>query len=204
MDCRNAGDKIRKMRINAGFSQNELAERTQLSLRTIQRIENSETAPRGYSLKRISEVLGIKVEELIAGEETAEKKTVPNPGYVPKDKWVSLALRISPLSYLINPILSVLSPIIICKLIEAKLPGAKRQGRKVIEVQLIWLVMIGLMYGYIVGAKFFHWPVSQTALALLIVIQVALYYLNAVFIVIEILWWAVSKKINKKILQSFN
>lgn len=202
MNFRNAGDKIKKMRINAGFSQNELAERTQLSLRTIQRIENSETGPRGDSLKRISEVLGVTVEELIEGEDTVEKKTAPDPGHVLEDKWVSLALMISPLSYLVNPILAVLSPIIIWKLLGAKLPGIKRQGRKVIEVQLVWLIIIGLMYGFILGAKLFHLPVSQTTVARLIVMQVALYYLNAVFIIIEILWWAFGKKINKNLLQS--
>jgi uncharacterized Tic20 family protein len=47
-----------------GSSQEELAAATQLSLRTIQRIENGETQPRGDSLKRLALALGVNTEEL--------------------------------------------------------------------------------------------------------------------------------------------
>jgi transcriptional regulator with XRE-family HTH domain len=39
--------RIKELRTRRGFSQEELSERTGLSLRTIQRIENGETEPRG-------------------------------------------------------------------------------------------------------------------------------------------------------------
>jgi transcriptional regulator with XRE-family HTH domain len=58
------GKKIKELRLRSGVSQEELAEISQLSLRTIQRIENGETEPRGDSLKRISKALHINIEEL--------------------------------------------------------------------------------------------------------------------------------------------
>lgn len=52
------GRKVRKLRTSQGLTQSELAERCNLSLRTVQRIENSETMPRGYTVGIILETLG--------------------------------------------------------------------------------------------------------------------------------------------------
>ena len=194
MVFRTVGYKIRQMRINAGFSQNELAERTQLSLRTIQRIENSETAPRGDSLKRISVALGITAQDLMSEEVLTGERTQTVQNQEKDDKWVTLALRISPLTYLINPLLAVLSPLVIWKLFEDKYSRLKPEGRKVTEIQLTWLIIVGLMYGYLAGVRLFHWKVPTTNETWLIFMPIALYYLNAFFITIEIIWWAVSKK----------
>lgn len=50
-------DKVKKLRTSKGFSQEELARRSGLSLRTIQRIENNETTPHGDTMRKIFEVL---------------------------------------------------------------------------------------------------------------------------------------------------
>jgi transcriptional regulator with XRE-family HTH domain len=46
--------RVKELRIKKGLSQEELADNTALSLRTIQRIENKETVPRGDTLKKTS------------------------------------------------------------------------------------------------------------------------------------------------------
>ena len=51
------GEKIREKRKNRQYSQKELSEKTGLTLRTIQRIENNEVSPSLYSLRVIGEVL---------------------------------------------------------------------------------------------------------------------------------------------------
>lgn len=51
------GDKIKSARSAKGMTQKELAGLTGLSERTIQRIENHEVEPSGYSLNKISDVL---------------------------------------------------------------------------------------------------------------------------------------------------
>ena len=51
------GDKIKSARTLKGITQKELAEKTGLTERTIQRIENHEVEPSVYSLNKISEIL---------------------------------------------------------------------------------------------------------------------------------------------------
>ncbi len=51
------GEKVKTTRAQKGITQKELGERTGLSERTIQRIENHEVEPSVYSLNKISEVL---------------------------------------------------------------------------------------------------------------------------------------------------
>lgn len=58
--------KISETRKLKGLTQEELAEQSQVNLRTIQRIENCESEPRGKTLKLICDALHIDVEELIA------------------------------------------------------------------------------------------------------------------------------------------
>ena len=47
------GAKVKELRIGLNLSQKELSEKTGLTLRTIQRIENNEVKPSLYSLKVI-------------------------------------------------------------------------------------------------------------------------------------------------------
>ena len=51
------GKKILELRLDKGLTQTELAEKCNISLRTIQRIESTEVTPRSYTLKLIFKVL---------------------------------------------------------------------------------------------------------------------------------------------------
>lgn len=67
------GNKILELRQNLGLTQTELAEKCNLSLRTIQRIEAREVTPRSYTIKVIFESLGYspgQPAEYDAGEAT--------------------------------------------------------------------------------------------------------------------------------------
>ena len=54
------GSKIKELRKKKGLTQFDLSEKSGLSLRTIQRIENNENKPSVYSLRKIGEVLDYK------------------------------------------------------------------------------------------------------------------------------------------------
>ena len=54
------GSKIKELRKKYGLTQVDLSEKSGLSLRTIQRIENNENKPSVYSLRMIGEVLNYK------------------------------------------------------------------------------------------------------------------------------------------------
>jgi len=53
------GIVIREVRIQKGLTQVELSDETNISVRTIQRIEKDEVEPSLYSLRRISEILEV-------------------------------------------------------------------------------------------------------------------------------------------------
>ncbi len=67
------GRLIKELRIKKGITQEELADRTELSARTIQRIENGEVDPRAYTLQMIARALevdfSIFTENVSAGDE---------------------------------------------------------------------------------------------------------------------------------------
>ncbi|MBI9063699.1 MAG: helix-turn-helix transcriptional regulator [Marinilabiliaceae bacterium] len=55
------GKKISELRLAKGLTQGELAEKCNLCLRTIQRIESAEVTPRSYTIKLIFESLDYKI-----------------------------------------------------------------------------------------------------------------------------------------------
>lgn len=56
--------KLSELRLEKGMTQEELANATGISLRTIQRIELGQVKPRAYSLKKIAEALKVDFNEL--------------------------------------------------------------------------------------------------------------------------------------------
>lgn len=57
--------RVKELRSRKGLSQEQLAEISGLSLRTIQRIENGETEPRGETLKRLMNALEVAPDDLM-------------------------------------------------------------------------------------------------------------------------------------------
>lgn len=68
--------KISETRKIKGLTQEELAEQAKINLRTIQRIENSESEPRGKTLNLICDALEIDSKELVIKENSYEKKHI--------------------------------------------------------------------------------------------------------------------------------
>ena len=64
------GDRLKELRTGLNYSQSELSEKTGLTLRTIQRIENNEVKPSLYSLKVIGEALNTDLSDFIKTSES--------------------------------------------------------------------------------------------------------------------------------------
>ncbi|PXX23726.1 helix-turn-helix domain-containing protein [Arenibacter sp. ARW7G5Y1] len=62
--------KISEMRKSKRLTQEELAEQSNINIRTIQRIESGESEPRGKTLNLICDVLQIDISELIPNEDS--------------------------------------------------------------------------------------------------------------------------------------
>lgn len=70
------GQKISAARKEKGFSQEELAELSKMNLRTIQRIENNQSEPRGKTLQLICDALELDVSELQIPIDSTPKKSI--------------------------------------------------------------------------------------------------------------------------------
>jgi transcriptional regulator with XRE-family HTH domain len=64
------GERLKELRTGLNYSQKELSEKTGLTLRTIQRIENNEVKPSLYSLKVIGEALKTDLSEYVKKSDT--------------------------------------------------------------------------------------------------------------------------------------
>ncbi|HPW64430.1 MAG TPA: helix-turn-helix domain-containing protein [Cyclobacteriaceae bacterium] len=69
---------VKEGRIAKGFTQKELSELTNISTRSIQRIENGELTPRLYTIKTLSATLGFALDE-IESEQTQQGPANVNP-----------------------------------------------------------------------------------------------------------------------------
>jgi transcriptional regulator with XRE-family HTH domain len=57
---------LREGRLSKGLTQRELAEKSNISVRSIQRIENGDLIPRSYTLKTLAEVLELSFEAFLS------------------------------------------------------------------------------------------------------------------------------------------
>jgi transcriptional regulator with XRE-family HTH domain len=119
--------RIKDLRGRRGYSQEELAERSGLSFRTIQRIENGETEPRGDSLTRLAAALDVTVDDL------ADRGLRKDNSYL---VWMNL----SAFSFVINPLLGILIPLIIWLAKRGKIRGLDDAAKNLINFQITWTV----------------------------------------------------------------
>jgi len=134
MKNKDLAQKIKLLRNKKGYSQEELSEKTGLSLRTIQRIENGETEPRGDSIKRLAEVFDVSTDDI-------------TDWTVQEDKGFLLSLNLSALSFLIYPLLGVMIPLIIWISKKDKIKNLNDLAKDLLNFQITWtiLVFIGLI-----------------------------------------------------------
>ena len=66
---------VKEARLAKGYTQKELSELSNVSVRSIQRIENGEILPRSYTLKTLAGILGLSFEELQSSFNSKEPST---------------------------------------------------------------------------------------------------------------------------------
>lgn len=129
MKNKELAQKIKTLRNRKGFSQEELSEKTGLSLRTIQRIENGETEPRGDSLKRLAYSLDVSPDEI-------------SDWVVKEDTGFLMSLNLSALSFIIFPLLGILIPLIIWVSKKDKIRGINETARDILNFQITWSILL--------------------------------------------------------------
>jgi len=137
------GQLIKKLRLERGLTQEALADTTELSVRTIQRIENGEVDPRSYTLLMISKALDVDFSIFSEDESTEEEK---------KDHLILGLVHLSGLILLFIP------TILIWNTKKNTVKGIRDHFNYVIGFQLtIWLVFIlpGLAMHYFLSMNHF-------------------------------------------------
>ena len=121
--------RIKELRSLKGLSQEELSERSGLSLRTVQRIENGETEPRGDSLRRLSMVLGD-----FMTENTSENK-------LKKDKGFLMITNFSALSFVLFPLFGIIAPFCLWVSKRKQISGFDNAGKQILNFQITWFII---------------------------------------------------------------
>jgi len=129
MDNQNLANKIKDLRNRKGFSQENLSEESKLSLRTIQRIEKGESIPRGDTLIKISQALGVTPDDLLEWTDIEDK------GYL-------MLLNLSALTIFIQPFLGIIIPLVMWILKREKIKLVDDTGKKLISFQITWTLIL--------------------------------------------------------------
>lgn len=129
MNNQNLANKIKDLRDRKGFSQEQLAEESKLSLRTIQRIEKGESIPRGDTLIKLTQALGVTPDDLLEWTDIEDK------GYL-------TLLNLSAISILIQPLLGIIIPLVMWILKREKIKLVDDTGRKLISFQITWTLIL--------------------------------------------------------------
>ena len=129
MNNQNLANKIKDLRHRNGFSQEQLAEESKLSLRTIQRIEKGESIPRGDTLIKLTQALGVTPDDLLEWTDIEDK------GYL-------TLLNLSAISIVIQPLLGIIIPLVMWILKREKIKLVDDTGRKLISFQITWTLIL--------------------------------------------------------------
>lgn len=183
------GNKVLSARKSKGLTQEQLAERATVTVRTIQRIESDDSIPRDYTLKAIAAALSMPLEEFISvrsclrvnndalllqeGPATARQKSC---------HFLQM-LNLSAFFYLVVPFIHFLIPIFLLKKRKEKDGALQTTGQRIIRQQIYWtitthfLLLLTLVYNLVQTTWF-----DKSNLLNYIWIFAGMYVLNAFII----------------------
>lgn len=122
--------KLAQYREQQNLTQEELAGKAGISVRTIQRIEAGAT-PQGYTLKTLASVLEISEASLL---EDSSKNNLPTPHLLK-------IINLSSLAFLILPFGNIIVPIIIMY-VKKEVNSLTKQ---LVSVQILWTLIVCLL-----------------------------------------------------------
>lgn len=148
-------------RKSKGLTQKDLSEKTNVTVRTIQRIEKGETKPHLHTIKLLAAALEIEVEDLIPLNKPKEENL--------QKKWL-LLFHSTPLIGLVLPLLHIFIPFFLWIHKKDDNPLYEEHGRKVINFHLSMCLYLILMviFSFLLG-HFFPYPNNLASLILILI-----------------------------------
>lgn len=166
--------ELKKIREKQNLTQEELAEKSGLSVRTIQRIEAG-TEPKGYTLKTLASSLGVSekdlltliipTEELIIENPIVEEPVLPIENETIENLTLIKIINLSSLPLCWFPIANFLPPLLIMLISKQKSPLVKQ----IISLQIILAVIAPIIFMLVVILKLGKASVMVTMIALTLV-----------------------------------
>lgn len=123
-------------RRSKGWTQEELAERTGITVRTVQRLESGQTAPRLHTLRSVATILDIPLESVIFDQPDSASEIRSNQSH---QLWL---VNLSAFSYLVIPIVHFLIPMYLLSKKQNLDDDSKRLGRVIVSTQIGWAISI--------------------------------------------------------------
>ncbi|WP_179336142.1 helix-turn-helix domain-containing protein [Winogradskyella costae] len=157
------GKKIKELRKKKGLSQEELAESSKVNLRTIQRIENNESEPRGKTLNLICEVLNINAEDILDYGKQADKSYL-------------IIFHLSVIAFLAIPVGNIILPLILWMNKKDRIIGLKQIGANLLNFQIVWSVVTFISITAFALFKIMHYGTYE----ILFYVFIGLYALNII------------------------
>ena len=135
--------QLSNARKERGLTQEELAEKANLTVRTIQRIETGDTVPRVYTIKAIAKALDLPFESL----QVHNKEVTGSTGTDTADTSHFLQLLVlSCFSYLLVPFVHFLLPLFLLRRHRDLPMAAILFGRRLVNSQIYWQVGMILLF----------------------------------------------------------
>ncbi len=168
--------KLKNIRESQNLTQEELSEKSGISVRTIQRIEAGQE-PKGYTLRVLAQTLEISEKELqnTSSETEVEQSIVHQPNNE-KTEEIDFSkvkfINLSSLPFVVLPVLNIVFPVILMYVLKMKHPIIKQ----IISVQILWTIIAPIVFMIGIFLKLGR----QFTLALIVVI-----ILSNLFIIIR-------------------
>ena len=168
--------KLKTIREFQNLTQEELAEKSGISARTIQRIETGKE-PKGYTLRVLAKALKVEEDELLYKELGQEKSEIVEEKEESEESilinYSSLKIiNLSSILFILIPPLNIIVPLILMRIMKQK----NTLTKQLISVQILWTIIAPIVFMLGIFLKLGH----QFTLILMILIA-----LSNVFIILR-------------------
>lgn len=137
--------KLKAIREQKNLTQEELSERSKISVRTIQRIEAG-TEPKGHTLRALAQTLDIEENLLQNDIEVAvhtDEKTIEIKEEAPEINYSLIKIiNLSSLLCIVLPPLNILAPLLLMFTMKQR----NNLARQIISVQMLWTAVAPIVF----------------------------------------------------------
>ena len=177
---------LKNIREKHNLTQEELSEKSGISVRTIQRIESG-TVPKGYTLKTLAKTLNIAEADLQMPhiKDQTSSTTTSNIANTPQNHLINYTIikliNLSSLPFIVIPLFNILIPLALMYITKQK----NTLTKQIIDVQILWSIIAPIIFLLGIFTK----PGNKPTLVLLIIL-----ILSNVYMILKNTWSIDKKK----------